>query len=368
MRRVGLDRVDHARARSPSRSRTVAPISSCTQSSSPRRGTERVGVERRAAQRLGGVAVVDALEAHEPPAAGADAPSRTTSVAVAGVEDRARREALGAVGVSVTLTSPRSPWARPIRPTSSAGSRRGHREQRPATRRRRPRALMPSAAPAARATWRSAWTTRPRLPMRRPMSPGSACTRIAPRRARSIVSTSTASGSSAIARHVLDDGLGATADDAVALGRDLVVVLVVVVARRRRRRRRRRRLVGRVVAHRRSSAASPRPPLPRRPSLGRGPRLGCGSAVGASAALALAAWLAPPPGAVGRRRGDLRRGRLRARVLRLVRAPRCPRPTSSLCTCSVGCAPFCSHARAFSPSMSKTDGSWRGRYWPMISM
>src|SRR6478672_12626901 len=31
-------------------------------------------------------------------------------------------------------------------------------------------------------------------------------------------------------RHVLDDGLGATADDAVALGADLVLVVVVVVA------------------------------------------------------------------------------------------------------------------------------------------
>ena len=38
-----------------------------------------------------------------------------------------------------------------------------------------------------------------------------------------------------------------------------------------------------------------------------------------------------------------------------------PETVSSFCTCSVGCAPLRSHASALSPSMSTTDGSWRGR-------
>ena len=81
---------------------------------------------------------------------------------------------------------------------------------------------MPSAAPAARVTWRSACTTRPRLPMRRPMSPLSAWTSSETSPRRSIRSTSTASGSSAIERVTCSTTrLGAATDDAVALARRL---------------------------------------------------------------------------------------------------------------------------------------------------
>src|SRR3989440_8750733 len=59
---------------------------------------------------------------------------------------------------------------------------------------------MPSAAPAARTTCRSAWMTRPRLPMRRPMSLGLAWTRSCTSSRRSSTSISTASGSSATLR------------------------------------------------------------------------------------------------------------------------------------------------------------------------
>ena len=149
-------------------------------------------------------------------------------------------------------------------------------------------ALTPSAAPAARATWRSAWITRPRLPMRRPMSPGSACTSsVTSSRALLDVDVDRVGVVDEVAGDVLDDGRGAATDDAVALGADLVVevvvVVVVVVTRRARRSARLRRsagvVLGGVVLGRRASARAAvglgrgrslaQPALRRRPPLRR---------------------------------------------------------------------------------------------------
>ena len=88
---------------------------------------------------------------------------------------------------------------------------------------------MPSVAPAARVTWRSACTTRP--------SPADEATHVA------LVGTDEQGHLVApldqvdldrvglvgdCSRHVLDDGLRPPADDAVALTGDLVVVVVLV--------------------------------------------------------------------------------------------------------------------------------------------
>ena len=135
----------------------------------------------------------------------------------------------------MTASSPRQSVGPPDAADLEAGGR-GHDES--ATRRCRPRRGCPRPRRPRGSTWRSAWTTRPRLPMRRPMSPLSACTRIETSSRRSIISTSTASGMVGDgARHVLDDGLGRATDDAVALGRRprrrrpvVVVVVVVVIA------------------------------------------------------------------------------------------------------------------------------------------
>src|SRR5262249_13718630 len=56
---------------------------------------------------------------------------------------------------------------------------------------------MPSPAPAPRTTGRRAWMTRPRLPIRRPISAGLAWIRSCTSSRRSVTSISTASGSSA---------------------------------------------------------------------------------------------------------------------------------------------------------------------------
>ena len=102
--------------------------------------------------------------------------SRSTSSRSSSVEHRAGLGALGPVLVKRDARPRRAARAPvPTRPTSrrSPGSGAPCPGCYSTT---STLAFTPSAVPAARPSWRSAWITRPRLPMRRPMSPGLACT------------------------------------------------------------------------------------------------------------------------------------------------------------------------------------------------
>src|SRR5205823_5423047 len=147
------------------------------------------------AQGFGRVAVVDPLEVHHP-AAACGAGRHHDPQLVADDELRSGREPLVDVahGDHVHLA------AQPVRPAHApnlqedgfVGHPRGLRRYSATSTVTR----TPSVAPAARPTWRSAWMTRPRLPMMRPRSPGLVWIRIDTLSERSVESTKTPSGSS----------------------------------------------------------------------------------------------------------------------------------------------------------------------------
>ena len=95
---------------------------------------------------------------------------------------------------SITVTSPRMPCGRPIRPSSRSAAANGRLLHDVDV------GLDALGRAGGPDTWRSAWITRPRLPMSRPMSPGLACTSSCTSSRRSSTSISTASGSSATLR------------------------------------------------------------------------------------------------------------------------------------------------------------------------
>ena len=145
VRRVRLDRRPPPERRRPRGRRRGDPMSSCTQNSPSSSAVRASGVAREhgAAQRLGGGAVVDALEAHEPPAL-VRARAATTSARSPACSTAPGAVRSGGCSTNVTATSPRSA-VRATDPADLELARRGrHAHSTMST-----LAFTPSALPAA---------------------------------------------------------------------------------------------------------------------------------------------------------------------------------------------------------------------------
>ena len=183
------------RPRSPSTVRDRAGRPAGGRRTRPGPRAARPGRRRRRSRtlrrRLGGVAVVDALEAQQQPAAVHPAgrrwsADRPTAGSVRSTAPGASRASGSSVRTS-TVTSPRMPCGRPIRPTTTsttvpAGSAASARRRRRSRRGRRGR-------PSAPTTVRSALAVRPPRPMTLPRSSG--CTRTSRMRPRRLLRSRT---------------------------------------------------------------------------------------------------------------------------------------------------------------------------------
>src|SRR5262249_11500058 len=159
------------------------------------RVVDRQREHAHARERGGRVAFVDARQGHDVAAlvrtrgpdgdpAVADPPRRA---------DRERRLDVGGQGDhDVAADAVRTTDPRDLEPLG----RSFHVDRRSAYSATSTPTRTPSIDPAARATWRTAWMTRPRRPMMRPRSPGLAWINRATASPRSLASTNTPSGSS----------------------------------------------------------------------------------------------------------------------------------------------------------------------------